>query len=83
MNIILAVNMEILIVSAVIFTGVILLLIAMLHIASLKLVNQGDVELIVNGESITTSAGSTLLNFLNLIQNLPFLKKIRLRRIFL
>jgi len=59
--------MEILI-SVVVFTGVILFLVALLQVADKKLVKQGDCNLVVNGDTanpVIVSAGGTLLGALS------------------
>jgi Na+-transporting NADH:ubiquinone oxidoreductase subunit F len=53
--------------STLVFTGTILILVIILNYATSKLVNSGDVKIMINGDeekSITTSAGSTLLQTL-------------------
>ena len=53
--------------STLVFTGTILILVVILNYASAKLVNSGDVRILINGDdkkSITTSAGATLLQTL-------------------
>jgi len=64
--ILLKIDPTILLLSAVVFTGVILFLVFMLQFAASKLVQQGDVKIEINGEkTITVSAGGTLLNALS------------------
>ncbi len=56
----------VLVLSALVFTAVILLLVFILQFAAAKLVQQGDVNIEINGEkTITVSAGGTLLNALS------------------
>ena len=58
---------SVIITSIVAFTLIILLLVFILLFAQSKLVNSGDVKIIINGDEsnpIVTSAGSTLLNTL-------------------
>lgn len=65
MNIILAIDTTTLILTGVIFSGVILLLVIMLQVSSRYLVQQGDVEILINNEkTIKVSAGGTLLSVL-------------------
>ncbi|HCS21344.1 MAG TPA: NADH:ubiquinone reductase (Na(+)-transporting) subunit F, partial [Bacteroidetes bacterium] len=60
--VLLEINLAIVIASAAVFTLVILLLVVMLQIAAKKLVQQGDVKILINGErTITVPAGGTLL----------------------
>ncbi len=59
---------EVIITSIIAFTLIILLLVALLLFAQSKLVQQGDVKIIVNGDEknpIVTKAGSTLLSTLS------------------
>lgn len=61
----LEINIAIVIASAAIFTLVILLLVIMLQVAAKKLVQQGDVTVVINGEkTIKAPAGGTLLSLL-------------------
>ncbi len=53
--------------STLIFTGIILVLVLILNYATSKLVSTGDVQILINGDdskSITTAAGTTLLQTL-------------------
>ncbi len=53
-------------IGALVFSGIILLLVFMLQIAAKKLVQQGDVKIELNGEkTLEVPAGSTLLNILS------------------
>ncbi len=55
------------IISVIVFTGVIILLVALLQMAEKKLVKQGDCEIVINGDSsaaLKVSAGGTLLGAL-------------------
>ena len=53
-------------IGALVFSGIILLLVFMLQIAAKKLVQQGDVKIELNGEkTLQVPAGSTLLNILS------------------
>ena len=55
--------MDTLLLGVVICTVVILLLVLVLNAASAKLVNSGDVQLVINGaDAVPTPAGGTLLN---------------------
>lgn len=64
--ILLAINPEIILLAAVVFTVVILFLVFMLQFAASKLVQQGDVKIEINGEkTVSTSAGDTLLTVLS------------------
>jgi len=59
--------LSLIILSTLIFTGIILVLVLILNYATSKLVNTGDVNIQINGDeskSITTPAGSTLLQTL-------------------
>lgn len=57
--------MNIVILGVVMFTGVILLLVIMILLARKKLVPQGDLKIIVNGEKhLTVSPGTKLLTAL-------------------
>lgn len=61
-----AIQPVVIVISAVVFTAIILLLVGLLLQAAKKLVPQGDVEIVVNGEKvIKTGAGSTLLTVLS------------------
>ena len=63
---VLEINFTIIIASAAVFTFVILLLVIMLQIAAKSLVQQGDVNIEINGErTITVPAGGTLLTALS------------------
>ncbi len=56
------------ILSTLIFTGIILVLVMILNYATSKLVSTGDVKILINGDeskSIITAAGSTLLQTLS------------------
>jgi len=53
--------------STLVFTGTILILVVILNYATSKLVNSGDVKILINGDeekSLTTPAGTTLLQTL-------------------
>jgi len=64
--ILLKIDPTILLLSAVVFTVVILFLVFMLQFAAFKLVQQGDVNIEINGEkTITVAAGGTLLTVLS------------------
>lgn len=54
--------------SILVFSGLILLLVLILQVASSKLVNTGNVKIVINGDedaAIETEAGATLLNTLS------------------
>ncbi len=54
-------------ISVIVFTGVILALVALLNVAEKKLVKQGDCKIVVNGDSgnaLSVPAGGTLLSAL-------------------
>lgn len=66
MNILLSVNLTVIIVSALVFTLVVLLLVLMLQAAAKKLVQQGAIQLTINGEkTISVPAGTNLLSALS------------------
>jgi len=62
----LEINFAVVIASAAVFSLVIVFLVVILQIAAKKLVQQGDVQIVINGErTITVPAGGTLLNALS------------------
>lgn len=66
MNLILSINLTVIIASALVFTLVVLLLVLMLQAAAKKLVQQGDIQIKINGEkTITVPAGTNLLSALS------------------
>jgi Na+-transporting NADH:ubiquinone oxidoreductase subunit F len=66
MNLILSINLSVIIASALVFTLVVLLLVLMLQAAAKKLVQQGDIQIKINGEkTITVPAGTNLLSALS------------------
>jgi Na+-transporting NADH:ubiquinone oxidoreductase subunit F len=66
MNILLSVNLTVIIVSGLVFTLVVLLLVLMLQAAAKKLVQQGAIQLTINGEkTISVPAGTNLLSALS------------------
>ncbi len=61
-------GLEVLGISAVVFTGVIIILVSILTFAESKLVQKGDVKILINGDeekSPTVQAGTNLLNTLS------------------
>ncbi len=65
MTTLLAINTSVIIAAAAVFTFVILLLVLMLQVAAKRLVKQGNVKVLINGEKeAEVEAGSTLLNAL-------------------
>ncbi len=61
-------GLEVLGISAVVFTGIILLLVSILTYAESKLVEKGEVKILINGDeekSPTVQAGTNLLNTLS------------------
>jgi Na+-transporting NADH:ubiquinone oxidoreductase subunit F len=62
---ILAINISVIIAAAAVFTLVIILLVLMLQVAAKRLVKQGKVKLVINGERhVEVDAGGTLLSAL-------------------
>lgn len=62
----LAINPAVIAASAIVFTLVIILLVVLLQFAAKKLVQQGDVQIEINGEkTISVPAGGTLLSALS------------------
>lgn len=62
----LVINPAVLMASAIIFTLVIVLLVVVLQFAAKKLVQQGDVQILINGEkTISVPAGGSLLSALS------------------
>jgi len=61
-------GMEVLVISAIVFTGIIILLVGILTFAESKLVQKGNVKILINGDeekSPTVQAGANLLNTLS------------------
>ena len=57
----------IILLSSVVFTGMIIILVSILNFAESKLVNTGDVKIVINDDeskTLTVPAGSTLLSTL-------------------
>ncbi|MCK5520008.1 MAG: NADH:ubiquinone reductase (Na(+)-transporting) subunit F, partial [Candidatus Marinimicrobia bacterium] len=60
-------SLTIILLSIVVFTGLIVILVSILNFAASKLINSGDVKIMINGDeekTLTVPAGQTLLSTL-------------------